>query len=56
MSTLLLIILIIVIAAAGGFLGTLLEAAGWLVFTLVVLGAVVGYLVWRWVRSLRSRI
>ena len=54
MSTLLLLVLIVVIAAAGGFLGTLLEAAGWIVLSLIVVGAVVGYLLWRWIRSLRS--
>lgn len=52
MSILLLIILILVIAAAGGFLGTLLEVAGWLLLVLIVLGAIVGFLVWRWVRGL----
>ena len=56
MSTLLLVVLILVIAAAGGFLGTLLEAAGWLVLALAVIGAVLGYLLWRWIRSLRAEL
>jgi len=49
--TLLLVVLILVVAAAGGFLGELLQLAGWIVFTLVALGAVAGVLVWRALRS-----
>lgn len=52
MSTFLLLILIVVVAAAGGFLGTLLEVAGWIVVGLVVVGALVGFGLWRWARSL----
>lgn len=55
MSTLLLIVLILVIAAAGGFLGTLLEVAGWLLLVLVLLGALVGFLIWRWIDGMRAR-
>ncbi len=51
MTTFLLIVLIIVVAAAGGFLGDLLEVAGWLIVILVLSGAVVGYLAWRALRS-----
>ena len=49
--TFLLVVLIIVVAAAGGFLGELLRLAGWIVLTLVALGAVAGFLVWRALRS-----
>ncbi len=55
MTTLLLLVLIIVVAAAGGFLGELLEVAGWVVLILVVLGAVVGFVVWRALRSVLDR-
>jgi hypothetical protein len=55
-STLLLIVLILVIAAAGGFLGTLLEVAGWVLLVLVLLGAAVGFLLWRAIGSVRSRL
>lgn len=55
MTTLLLLVLIIVVAAGGGFLGELLELAGWIVLTLVVLGAAVGFLVWRAVRGFLDR-
>jgi NhaP-type Na+/H+ or K+/H+ antiporter len=49
--TLLLVVLILVVAAAGGFLGELLQLAGWIIFTFVALGAVVGFLAWRALRS-----
>lgn len=55
MSTLLLIVLILVIAAAGGFLGTLLEVAGWLLLIMILLGALVGFVLWRVIESVRSR-
>jgi hypothetical protein len=51
MSTFLLLVLILVLAAAGGFLGTLLEVAGWLVLGLVVVGAAVGFGLWRWISA-----
>ncbi len=51
MSTFLLLVLIVVVAAAGGFLGTLLEVAGWIIVGLVVVGALIGFGLWRWVRS-----
>lgn len=51
-STFLLLVLVLVLAAAGGFLGTLLEVAGWIVLGLVVIGALVGFGLWRWARSL----
>lgn len=49
MSTFLLLVLIVALAAAGGFLGTLLEVAGWILLVLVVLGALVGFGLWRWI-------
>lgn len=49
MSSFLLVVLIVVLAAAGGFLGTLLEVAGWTLLALVVVGAVVGFGLWRWI-------
>ena len=48
---LLLIILILVIAAAGGFLGTLLEVAGWLLVAMIVAGALLGWWLWTLVRD-----
>lgn len=53
--TILLIILILVIAAAGGFLGTLLEVAGWLILLMVLAGAAIGWALWSWLRSLFDR-
>jgi len=49
--TFLLVVLILVVAAAGGFLGDVLRLAGWIVLTLVALGAFAGFLVWRALRS-----
>lgn len=43
----LLIVLVIVLALAAGVLGTLLEVAAWLLLALIVVGAVLGYLLWR---------
>ncbi|MBY5163496.1 hypothetical protein [Salsipaludibacter albus] len=51
MSTFLLLVLVIVLAAAAGILGTLLEAALWIVLALVVVGALVGFGLWRWVSA-----
>ncbi len=51
MTTFLLVLLIIVVAAAGGFLGELLELAGWVILILVAVGAIVGFLAWRALRS-----
>ncbi len=55
MTTFLLVLLIIVVAAAGGFLGELLELAGWVILILVVIGALVGFVAWRAVRSFLDR-
>ena len=55
MVTFLLIVLILVVAAAGGFLGGLLELAGWIVVGFVLLGAVAGFLLWRALRSVLDR-
>lgn len=55
MVTFLLIVLILVVAAAGGFLGGLLELAGWIVLGFVLLGAVAGFLIWRALRSFLDR-
>ncbi|MDQ4142536.1 MAG: hypothetical protein M3198_02150 [Actinomycetota bacterium] len=54
--TLLLIILIVLLAAAGGFIGDLLRLAGWLIFSLVILGALVGGAIYLAVRRFWSRI
>jgi hypothetical protein len=51
MSTFLLLVLIVALAAAGGFLGTLLEVAGWIVLGLVVVGALLGFGLWRWIAA-----
>lgn len=51
MSTFLLLVLIVILAAAGGFLGTLLEVAGWIVLSLVLVGALAGFGLWRWISS-----
>jgi len=53
--TFLLIVLILVVAAAGGFLGELLELAGWVVLVLALIGAVVGFLLWRVLRSVLDK-
>ncbi len=55
MSMILLILLILVVAAVGGFLGTLLEVAGWLLLVLILLGALAGFVLWRVIESVRSR-
>ncbi len=55
MTTLLLVLLIIVVAAAGGFLGELLEVAGWIILVLIVMGAIVGLLAWWALRSFLDR-
>ncbi len=55
MTTFLLLVLIVIVAAAGGFLGGLLELAGWLILIFVVAGAVVGYFAWRALRSFLER-
>lgn len=55
MTTFLLLVLIIVVAAAGGFLGELLELAGWIILALAVVGAVAGFLIWRAVRGFLDR-
>lgn len=49
-STLLLIVLILFVAAAGGFLATLLEVAAWALLVMVLVGAGLGVLLWRWLR------
>lgn len=54
--TLLLIVLVVVLAAAGGFLGDLLEAAGWIIAVLVALGAVVGCVAYLWIRRVLGRL
>ncbi len=56
MITFLLVVLIMVVAAAGGFLGELLELAGWAVLVFVVLGAIVGFLAWWALRSFLERL
>lgn len=42
-----LILLILLLALAGGFLGTLIEAALWVVLILVAVGGLLGLLVYR---------
>ncbi len=51
----LLLLLVLVLAIAGGFLGELLEFAAWLVVVLTVIGAALGFLVYRFVRGLKDR-
>ncbi|MDP8992425.1 MAG: hypothetical protein M3N31_05130 [Actinomycetota bacterium] len=53
--TLLLVVLVIALAAAGGFLGDLLEVAGWALVLLMALGAAVGLLLYRWAKRVVSR-
>jgi len=53
--SLLLVILILVLAAAGGFLGDLLELAGWIIVFFALMGAVLAFIVYRWVGRLRTR-
>ncbi len=54
--TLVLIVLVIVLAAAGGFLGDLLEAAGWVIVVFVIFGAILGSLAYLWVRRALGRM
>lgn len=54
--TLLLIVLVLALAAAGGFLGDLLQVAGWIIVVLVALGAVVGLAAYLWIRRLLERL
>jgi len=53
--SLLLVVLLVALAAAGGFLGDLLQLAGWLVLVLVAVGAVAGFLLYRWVERVTRR-
>ncbi len=54
--TLLLIVLVIVLAAAGGFLGDLLEAAGWVILVFIIFGAILGSLAYLWIRRVLGRL
>ncbi len=53
--TIILIILVLALAAAGGFLGDLLEAAGWIIASLAIIGAVLGFLAYLWVKRVLGR-
>lgn len=48
-------VLIILLAIAGGFLGDLLELAGWLILILALAGAVIGYVGYRAVQNFLGR-
>lgn len=50
----LLLILVIVLAALGGFLGTLLEVAAWLIAIMALAGALIAFLAWKAIDSLRT--
>lgn len=54
--TLLLIILILLTAAAGGFLGELLELAGWLILILAIVGAALGGAIYLAIRRFWKRL
>jgi hypothetical protein len=43
----LLLLLVLILAAAGGFLGDLLEFAGWVILVMVIIGAFLGYALYR---------
>ncbi len=51
-----LVLIVIVLAIAGGFLGTLLEIAAWAIGILAVVGAILGFLAYRWYEGLKSRV
>lgn len=51
-----LLLLILVLAIAGGFLGDLLELAAWLVLLLALVGAALGFFIYRTFAKVRDRI
>ncbi len=51
----LLLVLVVVLAAVGGFLGSLLEVAAWLIVALAIAGAVVGYFLHRAFQNFKSK-
>lgn len=51
----LVLILIILLAAVGGFLGTLLEVALWLILIMMLAGAALGFFVYRAFKNLVGR-
>lgn len=51
-----LLILILLLALAGGFLGDLLELAAWLVLVLALVGAAIGFFVYRAFARVRGRL
>ena len=51
----LLLVVIVLIALAGGFLGTLLEAAFWVVLVMAVVGALLAFVAYRFITSVLGK-
>lgn len=50
-----LLILLLVLALAGGFLGTLLEAALWVVLVMAAVGALLAFVAYRFIASVLGK-
>lgn len=51
-----LLLVVLVLAVVGGFLGDLLEFAAWAIVVLAAIGALVGFLIYRAVQRLKSKL
>lgn len=51
-----LVLVILVLATAFGFLGDLLQLAGAIIVVFALLGALLGFFVYRWVDRMRGRL
>lgn len=51
-----LLLLILLLAVAGGFVGDLLELAAWLILVLALVGAALGFFIYRTFAKVRDRI
>ncbi len=49
------VLLIVLLAAAGGFLGDLLEFAGWVIVVLVAVGALIGLALYAGYKKVKRR-
>lgn len=52
----LLLLLILILAAVGGFLGDLLEFAAWAIVVLALLGAIIGFVVYRAFQNFKNKV
>jgi hypothetical protein len=51
-----LVLLVLLLAVAGGFLGELLELAGWIILVLALAGASLGLLLYAAYRKVKARL